>query len=406
MEFIQKCETNQARLIIMYSPLPNIFWPNLHPKASLYLTNANMHTLREEILGAKKIFEKNGIEVLLVNDILKSNRERLLKFAVKTVTYKLKGELLYDSEEKKRELEYYLSDMYKEETFKNFTDDELLEVIVNKPTCYIEPSKINTGLILSKVEIEPLGNLIYCRDQQIITSKGIIITNLNSKQRKRENEIIKLFYEQLEIKILGEILGEQRLEGGDFMIIKEDLSLMGTGIRTNVQSGYYLMANDFLGTKRFGFVLDEFDLDQDRMHLDTIFNILNPEEVILLEMSTVKPKKYDCSGNELDIRRKIALYERFDEKKTYGNYEFVKIMDFETFLIEEGYRVIKVTHEQQCDYMINFLNIGGYNIISPNKDMDEFLKQNNSKSIVQYVEFGEILKMYGAVHCATQVVRI
>jgi len=47
------------------------------------------------------------------------------------------------------------------------------------------------------------------------------------------------------------------------------------------------MDNDFLGTQRFAVVEDVNDFSQDRMHLDTIFNIVSRSEVILLDMSTV-----------------------------------------------------------------------------------------------------------------------
>jgi N-dimethylarginine dimethylaminohydrolase len=83
----------------------------------------------------------------------------------------------------------------------------------------------------------------------------------------------------------------------------------------------------------------------------------------------------------------------------------VKEMDFEEFLVEEGFRVIKVTHEEQSDFMINFLNIGNGKIISPNKEMRAFLEKNGSKVDVKFVEFAEVTKMYGAFHCATQAIR-
>ncbi len=65
------------------------------------------------------------------------------------------------------------------------------------------------------------------------------------------------------------------LEGGDFMAISEDLALMQIGIRSNLAGAKYLMDNDLLGTRFFGVVKDEKDRDQQRMHLDTIFNLVD-----------------------------------------------------------------------------------------------------------------------------------
>lgn len=405
MNFLQTCETDPASSIIMFLPIKSVFWPNLNPLASLYLSYANLELLRDNISNTRKILEKLGIPVMLVNDVLMKNRETLLNKAVSTLTYKLVNELQCETEEEKKRLEYHLSEAYKYEVLKNFSNEELIETLINKPTCFIEWSKFNTGLNLLKIEIEPIGNLIYCRDQQIITRKGIILTNLNSVQRNREKEIFKLFYEQLKIKILDEAKGDQKLEGGDFMIVKQDLSLLGIGMRSNFEGAAFLMENDLLGTERFGVVVDKNDMNQDRMHLDTYFNVLNPEEVILLDMDTVKPKKYNSNGDTTDIKRSISLYEKSSEKKQFGSYGLSYSMDFEEFLVREGFKIIKVSHEQQIDYMINFINVGGYKVLTPNKELKDFLKEKGSKADVTYVEFNEVLKMYGGLHCATQIIR-
>lgn len=353
---------------------------------------------------AKSMLESQGIEILTVLDVLRRDRKFLLEKAKQSVTYSLESELCYSSPEEKAELEYFLSDEYKFSTLDHYSDEDLIEIILNKPICHLLSEKINTRLILKTVEFQPLGNMIFCRDHQIITPKGVIIGNLNSHQRKREVDVIRWFYELLKIPFIGEITGENKLEGGDFMIIKENLSLLGIGMRTNLSSAVYLMENDLLGTKYFGLVLDEKDCCQHRMHLDTIFNILTDNEVVLLDVDTVKPKRFE-NGKEVDLRRKLHLYERKEQKTQYGNYELVKQMDFEEFLISEGFKVIKVSHEEQSDFMINFLNIGDGKIVSPNKGIKDFLEKNGSKAQAFYVDISEVTKMYGAFHCVTQAIR-
>ena len=70
---------------------------------------------------------------------------------------------------------------------------------------------------------------------------------------------------------------------------------------------------------------------------------------------------------------------------------------------ENGYKMIKVKHQQQIDYMINFLNIGNNTIISVNKELENISKESGVNSI--FIEFKPILNMYGAMHCITQVSR-
>ena len=80
-----------------------------------------------------------------------------------------------------------------------------------------------------------------------------------------------------------------------------------------------------------------------------------------------------------------------------------KYDDFYSFLNNEGYTIIKCSHEHQTDYLINFLNIGNNKIIAVNRDLKGILKDIDVE--VLDLDFTSIVKMYGAVHCATQVSR-
>ena len=42
------------------------------------------------------------------------------------------------------------------------------------------------------------------------------------------------------------------------------------------------MAEDAFGTTRVGVVVDKFDMNQDRMHLDTVFNIASPTLCVMV----------------------------------------------------------------------------------------------------------------------------
>ncbi len=86
----------------------------------------------------------------------------------------------------------------------------------------------------------------------------------------------------LKITVLAEIKDDLKLEGSDFMIVKKDLSLMSVGLRSNMAAAEFLMEKALLMTRPFG--LDKKDFDQTRKHLDTFFNILSNEEVVLLEI--------------------------------------------------------------------------------------------------------------------------
>jgi arginine deiminase len=92
------------------------------------------------------------------------------------------------------------------------------------------------------------------------------------------------------------------LEGGDFFPVSENLAMLGVGLRTNQEAADYLLDNDLFGTSNVALVHDREDCDQERMHLDTYFNILSDKDVLLLDFDTVEKSR------TRDIRRTVDIY--------------------------------------------------------------------------------------------------
>jgi arginine deiminase len=174
-----------------------------------------------------------------------------------------------------------------------------------------------------------LSNLIFIRDQQIVTAKGLVLGNTGTSVRRFERIVMKSG--GTKIKHL-----DQYIEGGDFMMMSKDLSLIQIGTRSNIQGAKFLMDNDLLGTRRFGVVKDEHDRDQQRMHLDTIVNLIDDRNVIMLD--------FDDPALPKGVRRDVDIYEQVQET---GKYELKETLEFEKFLTREGYRIIKASNKQQ-----------------------------------------------------------
>jgi arginine deiminase len=254
----------------------------------------------------------------------------------------------------------------------------------------------------------PLGNLVFCRDQQITTKKGVVIGKTRTSQRRYEHIIMKQVFKNLKVNIIGEV-ERGYLEGGDFFVAREDLSMLGFGLRTNIEGADYLMENDLLGTRYMALCYDENDLDQQRMHLDTYFNILNDTNAVVIDFDEVSREVnrkvnrrvyyFDNDANSKEIESDRAII-----KNKIGEYKLVKIYDdFYKFLEDVGFNYIKITSEEQKQYMINFLNIGNNTVISVNKDLEEKVK--GLGITVKYFNCQPILNMYGGMHCMTQVSR-
>ena len=413
--FKQPTESTKAKHILVHIPQKEIFMSTLHPAASLYEDVTDEVKVQECFNNLEDKLKDQDIELITVRSALKYNITALKELAFKALKYEIDDKAKLDENSTNyKQFMTYVNDTYKKDVINKLSEDQLVDVILNNPTYKLRPTELNTFIEPTSISFNPLGNLIFCRDQQITTAKGVVIGRARSNQRAGEHIIMEQVFKNLQSNLLG-VLTEKYdkdafLEGGDYYVAKKDLSLLGVGLRTSMKGAEYLMENDFLGTRYLAVVYDKEDLDQQRMHLDTYFNFLNDKYVIVLDFDEVQ-KHY----KNKKIERKVYLFDNKADKgidsddikvtNSSGKYKLVKIYDkFYDFLKENKYELIKVKHQQQVDYMINFLNIGNNTILSVNKDLEKVAKKSGVNIIS--LDFRPILNMYGAMHCITQVSRV
>ena len=291
--FQQKEENFPAKYILVHIPEKEIFMSTLHPAASLYEDVTDYVKVKECFDNLKNILKEKKIELITVRSALKLNKTALKNLAHKALKYEIDENISFDKNTKEYKIFLnYTSNEYKQEIINKLSDDQLVDIILNNPKYILSPTKLNTFIEPKSISFNPLGNLIFCRDQQITTKKGVVIGRARSSQRAGEHLIMKQVFENLNSTVLGILSKEYDenafLEGGDYFVAKNDLSMLGVGLRTSMKGAEYLMENDLLGTRYMAIIYDDEDKDQQRMHLDTYFNILSDEYVIVLDFDEVQ----------------------------------------------------------------------------------------------------------------------
>ena len=126
-------------------------------------------------------------------------RVELEEMAMTALTYSLdEGVELSELREQDQQ---YLSDDYKRDVLQHMSILQLIDSIMINPTVHISPSYRDTGLSASYT-FQPLSNLVYTRDQQITTCKGIVMGRLRSSQRQLEVEVMKFCFRKLGASLL------------------------------------------------------------------------------------------------------------------------------------------------------------------------------------------------------------
>ena len=418
IKFTQLSESTPAKTIIVHVSKMESFICSLNPAASLYEDVTDEDEIRKCFKSLKDYLKTMGIKLITVEEalLLKENSSELMELAKNALNYERetkKEEIKEEENKKKRKSSFddyckYSSEEYKEKVLKKFTKKNLINIILTRPTMKLKHIKTDTFIESTSITFCPLGNLVFCRDQQITTQKGVVIGRSRTSQRKYEHIIMKQVFKNLKVDIIGEVK-EGYIEGGDFFVARENLSMLGFGFRSDIIGANYLMEKDLLGTRYMALSYDENDKDQQRMHLDTYFNILNDNNALVIDFDEVgkhENKKIDRRVYYFDNNKdaKEINSDRDMIKNKVGEYKLIKIYDnFYKFLDDMKFNYVKITHQEQKEYMINFLNIGNNTIISVNKDLEKKVKDLGIT--VKYFDCQPILNMYGGMHCMTQVSR-
>ena len=418
IKFIQPSESTPAKTIIVHISKMESFICSLNPAASLYEDVTDEDEIRECFSKLNDYLKTVNIKLITVEEalLLEENYEDLMKLAKDSLGYERETKVDISKKEEsptKRKSSFddyciYSSEEYKEKVLKKFSKKHLLNVILTRPKMKLKFIDTDTFIEPSSITFSPLGNLVFCRDQQITTKKGVVMGRSRTSQRQYEQIVMKQVFKNLKVDIIGEVV-KGYLEGGDFFVARENLSMIGLGLRTDIDGISNLMENDLLGTRYMAICYDETDRDQQRMHLDTYFNILNDNNALVIdfdEVGKIENKKIDRRVYYFDNDKdaKEILSDRDIIKNKIGEYKLIKIFDsFYSFLDEIKFNYIKITHQEQKEYMINFLNIGNNTVISVNKDLEKKVKDLGIN--VKYFNCQPILNMYGGMHCMTQVSR-
>ncbi|KYR01130.1 putative arginine deiminase [Tieghemostelium lacteum] len=402
VSYKQVHENDKANIVILNEPSLCQWMGSIHPNGSLYEEPLDISKAQKEHAKFRHLLESEGCIVYTVREILTgtkinkmndiTHRVHIEDFAFNSVSYVL------DENQSEDELgqtdKMLLSDEYKRQCLDSMSNEQLVDVILTRPTIKLRKSERDTELLATNYSFKPLVNLVFQRDQQITTANGIVMANLSSPIRAPEVEVMKLCFKLLELPVIGEIPNPGRLEGGDFYPCGQDLCFIGVGLRSNFYAVQYLMDNNLLGTSRVAVVKDYFDMNQQRMHLDTVCNIIDHKVMLILE---------DICGEQSSIRRLVDEYTRNPDT---GRYELSRHdIEYSRYLEDQGFQLVKVSNQNQADYGCNGLNIGNGKFIVVDKATAKTVaRSSKSKTQLIFVDFRTVTKMYGSVHCCSQVV--
>ena len=161
----------------------------------------------------------------------------------------------------------------------------------------------NLSRFLSKQRfaIKPLHNFFYTRDASISMFDNVLIGQMANKVRERESLIMEAifdYHQSFQTSTISRGFGKQdkeniMFEGGDILIAREDIILIGIGARTSPQGVDYLIEKMKTKGKNCHIIVQELPTERESfIHLDMVFTLLNRDECMVYEPVILQPNRY------------------------------------------------------------------------------------------------------------------
>jgi arginine deiminase len=284
-----------------------------------------------------------------------------------------RAELLQTIAAKERLDEYTLKELM------SIKDEKLSTILIEG----VEMKKDNLTRFLSKdrYSIEPLHNFFFTRDASVAFLDKVLISRMYSRIRDRESIIMDAIFRNHPVFGVKTIHPEQNqynskdfsFEGGDFLIAREDILLVGTGTRTTPSGIDFIMEYYKQKKVQRHIIVQELPYTPESfIHLDMVFTFLDRNQCMVYEPLILHPTRYLTIHIHIDngVVKSILEVENIPSiLKELG-------MEMET-LYCGGRRDSMIQEREQWHSGANFFAIAPGKVIGYGRNVNTIQEMNN-----------------------------